>query len=81
MKVVFDRRDQQKYFQIGDLVMQQDVKRQDKGKHGKFDNLQFGPFRVAQALDNNTFQRKNLDDEQVVGFPVNGHYLKHFYIY
>lgn len=49
--------------------------------HGKFNNLRFGPFRVAIVLDNTTFLLKNLDDDNVVGGLVNGGYLKNFYVY
>ena len=50
-------------------------------KHGKFDNLWFGPFKISDVLDNNTFFLKNIDDEQLSSGPVNGHFLKHFFTY
>lgn len=81
VKFVFDRRSNQKSFQMDDLVLWWNARRKDRDKHGKFDNLWFGPFRAATVLDNNTFLLKNLDDELVVGGPVNDLYLKHFYVY
>jgi len=50
-------------------------------KHGKFDNLWFGPFRISEVLINNTFIVEGLDGSTVLGIPVNGHFLKHFHIY
>lgn len=41
----------------------------------------FGPFKIAQVMENNTFLLKHLDDDQLGGGPVNGHYLKTFFIY
>ena len=47
VKSVFDKRENQKLFQENDFVLCWDAKRDDHGKHGKFDNLWFGPFRIA----------------------------------
>ena len=60
-------------------MLRWDVRREDKPKHGKFDSLWFGPFKIVVNLRNNTFILKNLDDEQVDGGPVNGHFLKPFF--
>ena len=81
VKSIFDKRANQKNFQVDDLVLRWDVRRQDRGKHGKFDNLWFGPFKVFVVLDNNTFLLDNLKDNHSVGGPVNGHFLKHFFVY
>lgn len=81
VKVVFDKRSKQNLFQVDDMVLRWDVRRQDKGKHGKFDNLWFDPFRMTEDLGNNAFVLKNLDDEKQTGGPINGHFLKHFFTY
>ena len=81
VKSIFDKRANQKSFQVDDLVLRWDVRRQDQGKHDKFDNLWFGPFKVVVVLDNNTFLLENLDDNNLVGGPVNGCFLKHFFVY
>ena len=81
VKSIFDKRENQKNFHVDDLVLRWDVRRQDRGKHDKFDTLWFGPFKVSVDLDNNTFLLENLDDNHSVGGPVNGHFLKHFFVY
>ena len=60
------------------MVLIWDARKEQKGKHGKFDNLWFGPFIVSKVLENNTFVLQTLDGEE---FPnlVNGQFLKHFY--
>jgi hypothetical protein len=49
IKKVFDRRTKEDDFKLGDLVLKWDSRNEDKGKHGKFDNLWKGPY-IIQAL-------------------------------
>ena len=39
MKSIFDRKEKEILFQTGDLVLRWDTRREEKGKHGKFDPL------------------------------------------
>ena len=55
IKDIFDRKIKDNTFSIGDLVLRWDARKEHKGKHGKFDNLLFGPFLVSKILENNTF--------------------------
>ena len=55
MKSIFDRKAKGVLFQAVDLVLRWDTRREDKGKHGKFDPLWYGPFRISEARSNNTF--------------------------
>ena len=61
-------------------MLRWDARREDHGKHGKFDNLWVVPFKIVEVLENNTFLFKHLDDDQLTGGPVNGHFLKNFFI-
>ena len=72
MKAVFDKKAKQDIFQVGDLVLKWDARREEKSKHGKFDNLWLGPFSISQVMKNNTFILQNLDGEQAFGAPING---------
>ena len=47
MKILFDRRARERDFKEGDLVLGWDSKREEKGKHGKFNNLWFGPLEIC----------------------------------
>ena len=67
-------------FQNGDLVLRWDTRREDKGKHGKFDPLWYGPYKIIEARKNNNFMLESLDGE-AVELPVNGKYLKHYFQY
>ena len=71
MKSIFDRKEKEVLFQAGDLVLRWDTRREDKGKHGKFDPLWYGPFKISEARSNNTFILEYLDGEPVQ-LPVNG---------
>jgi len=46
VKSSFDKKTKNDIFREGDLVLRWDVKRDDKSKHDKFNNLWFGPFKV-----------------------------------
>jgi len=61
------------------LVLRWYIKREENAKHGKFENLWFGPFEIAEILENNTFILRSLDGIQIVGGIVNGWFLKHFF--
>eukprot|EP00253_Pinus_taeda_P029859 PITA_29859 len=71
MKSIFDRKAKEIDFKVADLVLRWDTRRGDKGKHGKFDPLWYGPFRVVEARSNKTFILENIDGE-ILQLPVNG---------
>lgn len=71
MKAMFEKKVEDKIFQPSDLVLRWDVRREYNGKHGKFDSLRFGPFKVVEAKGNNTFLLENIDGE-VFDFPEMG---------
>ena len=77
MKTIFDRKAKEIIFQKGDLVLRWDTRREDKGKHDKFDPLWYGPFKINEVRMNNTFMLENLEGE-VLDMLVNGQYLKHY---
>ena len=78
IKSRFDRNIKEKTFSVGDMVLRWDARKEQKGKHGKFDNLWFGPFLVSKVLENNTLILKSLEGEELSS-PVNGRFLEHFY--
>jgi hypothetical protein len=66
-------------FQLGNLVLKWDALRKDKGKHGKFKDLWIGPFKISEVFPNNTFKLQNMENEEVLGGPVNGHFLNKYF--
>lgn len=80
IKQAFDKKSKKEYFQLGDLVLKWDAPRQDKGKHGKFEALWIGPFKVSKIIFNNTYRLQNLEGNEFFGGPVNGHFLKKYFI-
>ena len=79
LKKVFDKRTKAKDFFISNKVLKWDSRREDKGKHGKFDFLWKGPFIIQAVQGNNTFFLKSLDESNNDEGPVNGRMLKHYY--
>jgi transposase InsO family protein len=47
IKSTFDKKTKKEIFQEGDMVLRWDAKTVENPKHGKFDNLWFGPFKVG----------------------------------
>ena len=59
--------------------MRWDSRREDQGKHGKFDFLWKGPYIIYVFRGNNAFFLRELDGiEEEEGGPVNGQTLKHY---
>ena len=80
IKKTFDKKAKEDSFQIGDWVLKWHTLRQEKGKHGKFDYLWTCPFMITQVQNNNTFILQNLEGDEVFGAPVNGRFLKLYFI-
>ena len=55
IKQNFDKKVKENNLFPNDLVVMWDARRDEKPKHGKFDHLWLGPFRIVRSLDNNTF--------------------------
>jgi len=79
LKKMFDKRTKAEDFFIGDKVLRWDSRREDKGKHGKFDFLWKGPFVIQAVQGNNTYFLKSLDGIEAEDGPVNGRMLKHYF--
>ena len=77
MKSLFDKKEKDREFFPGDLVLKWDVRKEDPGKHDKFDHLWFGPLRISSTEGKNSFLPENLDGK-FFDTPINGCYIKHF---
>ena len=80
MKILFHRKARERDFRQGYLVLRWDSIIEERGKHGKFDNLWLGPFNIAKVKGNNTFILCNMEG-QYSSFRDNGKYLKHYIQY
>ena len=77
MKALFDQKAKDRGFLPGDLVLKWEAKREDAGKHGKFDSIWSGPYRISTSKGENVFSLENLNGD-ILSAPVNGRYLKHY---
>jgi hypothetical protein len=77
MKALFDQKAKDRDYLPGDLVLKWEAKREDIGKHGKFDSIWSGPYRVSASKGENVFSLENLNGD-ILSAPVNGRYLKHY---
>ena len=79
MKKLFDKRTKANNFQVGNFVFKWDSRREEKGKHGKFENLWKVPYIIHAERGHNAFFLKKLNGEDSYGGPVNGGILKHYF--
>jgi hypothetical protein len=77
MKTLFDHKTKDREFIPGDLVLRWDARKEDSVKHGKFDHIWYGPFRVATSEGKKSFLLENLDGK-IFNAPVDRCYLKHY---
>jgi hypothetical protein len=78
MKRDFDRHTKEDDFKVDDLVLKWDARNEDRGKHGKFDHLWLGPFKIVAYHGNNAYLLQELNGDLIGGGPVNGRFLKHY---
>eukprot|EP00253_Pinus_taeda_P009174 PITA_09174 len=79
IKKIFDKRTKAEDFYLSDKVLKWDSRREDKGKHGKFDFLWKGPYAIYAFRGNNAFFLIEMDGIEAEGGPVNGRMLKHYF--
>ena len=79
LKRMFDKRTKAENFCVGKKVLRWDSRREDKGKHEKFDFLWRGPFVIYAVQGNNTYFLKPVEGSTVEEGPVNGCMLKHYH--
>ena len=76
IKKIFDKKTKADDFYIGDKVLKWDFRREEKGKHGKFDFLWQGPYIICGYKGNNAFFLRQLDGTNLLGGLANGRMLK-----
>ena len=79
MKEIFEKRTKPDDFHIGDMVLQWDAPHEEKGKHGKFDHLWKGSYKISEFRGNNAYVLEEMEGGLVYGAPVNDMLYKHFF--
>jgi hypothetical protein len=70
IKNIYDIRTKANDFQIGDKVLKWDSMNEEKGKHGKFENLWKGSLIIDAYIGSNSFFIKAMDGADLLGGPV-----------
>ncbi|MCY6524777.1 hypothetical protein, partial [Actinobacillus pleuropneumoniae] len=55
IKKIYDRKTKAEKFQLEDVVLRWDARNEEKGKHGNFDNLWKGPYKILAYQGQNAF--------------------------
>eukprot|EP00253_Pinus_taeda_P022232 PITA_22232 len=79
VKKIYDKKAKLENFQLEDVVLRWDARNEDKGKHGKFDNLWKGPYKIAAYRGLNAFLLKEMNGDECPGGWVNGRLLKRYH--
>jgi len=79
IKKIYDRKAKSDKFQLDEVVLKWDARNEEKGKHGKFENLWKGPFNIAAYRGQNAFLLKEMNGDDCPGGPINGRLLKRYY--
>jgi len=65
---------------LGDVVLRWDARNEDKGKHGNFESLWKGPYKISAFKGKNAFLLEEMDGRDYSGGAANGRLLKHYYV-
>lgn len=79
IKNTFDKKIKEASFQIYDKVLKWEAKIEEKGKHGKFENLWNGPYQIATFHGNKTYILQEINGGSYARGPVNGKFLKNYH--
>jgi hypothetical protein len=78
VKQVFDKQAKPDNFNLGYLVLKWDARYEDKGKHGKFDELWKGAYSICSFSRRNAYFLKDYEGQRIGTRPVNDRFLKHY---
>lgn len=81
IKKNFDKKVKAEDFELGNLVLKWNVRYEDKGKHGKFNHLWQGPYKIFAFSGKNAYFLQDVDGNEISSGPVNGRFLKHYLIW
>ena len=79
IKKIYDRKSKEDKFQLDEVVLKWDARNEDKGKHGKFENLWKGPFKIAAYHGQNAFLLKEMNGDDCPRGLINGRLLKRYH--
>ena len=79
IKNIYDQKAKADTFQLDEVVLRWDARHEDKGNHGKFENLWKGPYKIAAYCGQNAFLLKEMNGDECPGGPINGRLLKRYY--
>ena len=71
MKALFDQKAKDRDFLLGDLVLKWEARKEDTGKHGKFDPIWSNPYKILVSEGKNAFLLENLNGN-ILNTHVNG---------
>lgn len=78
VKHLYDRKDSPKKFEVNNMVLTQNARAQDKGKHGKFESLWMSPYLIVNNHEEDSYFLQSLTGE-IFELPVHGQFLNPYF--
>ena len=78
MKYLYDKKAIDRKFELGDMVLIQNTRMEDKGKHGKFDPIQLGSYLVDSKWGYDSYFLRELSRD-ILQLPIHGQFLKMYF--
>lgn len=73
IKKIYDKKTKANNFSLGDVVLRWDARNEEKGKHGKLNNLWKGPYKISSFRGQNAYLLEELNGQELIGGLI--HYL------
>lgn len=80
IKNIYNHKTKEDNFNMGDVLLHWDAQNEEKGKHGKFENLWKGPYRISAFKGKNAYVLEDMDGQSYSRGAINGRLLNHYYI-
>ena len=78
MKYLYDKKEIDKKFEPDDMVLMWNARLEDKGKHGKFDPIQLGPYLIDSNWGDDSYLLTNLSGS-ILEMSLHGQFLKSYF--
>ena len=78
MKYLYDKKAIDRKFEPNDMVLMWNARLEDKGKHGKFDPIQLGPYLVDSKWGDDSYFLRKLSGG-ILKLPIYGKFLKRYF--
>lgn len=78
IKKIYEHKTTEDNFNLGDTIRHLDARNEEKGKHGKFENMWKGPYIISTFRGKKTYLLEEMNGQDYLGGKINGRLLRHY---